>query len=94
MEAHSFVMKYEAAKRRKINGKKSKLESEIDRIQNSLNAKDREKLDKIKEDLQKLEDERDLQNARRYFPKNNLEGEIQTKFFCSMNKKLKNKAQF
>ena len=41
-----------------------------------------------------MEDERDLENARSYFAKNNLEGERPTKFFCSMNKKLKNKAQF
>ena len=78
----------------KLNGKKSELESEIDRIQNSSNAKEREKLDELKEDLQKLKDERELENARRYFAKNNLEGGRPTKFFCSINKKLKNKAQF
>ena len=43
MEAHSFVMKYEAAKNRKTNGKKHEIESEIDKIQNSQEAKDTEK---------------------------------------------------
>ena len=33
-------------------------------------------------------------NARRYLTKNQLEGERPTKFFCNMNKKMKNKAQF
>ena len=49
-----------------------------------------------------LDDERDIENARIYFAKNNLEEERPTKFFCSMNKlphvchgeKLKNRAQF
>ena len=29
-----------------------------------------------------------------YFAKNNLEGERPTKFFCSLSKKLRSKAQF
>ena len=33
-------------------------------------------------------------NARRYLAKNQLEGERPTKFFCSMNKKMKAKTQF
>ena len=40
-----------------------------------------------------MEDEQELENANRYFAKNNLEGERQTRFFCSMNKKMKNRAQ-
>ena len=41
-----------------------------------------------------MEDAREVKNARRYFAKNNLEGERPTKFFCSLSKKLKSKAQF
>ena len=41
-----------------------------------------------------MEDESEMENARRYFAKNNLEGERPTRFFCSMNKKMKSKAQF
>ena len=33
-------------------------------------------------------------NARRYLAKKQLEGERPTKFFCSMNRKMKAKAQF
>ena len=35
-----------------MNGNKIELESAIDKIQNSANAEDREKLDEFKEDLQ------------------------------------------
>ena len=35
-----------------------------------------------------------MMNARRYLAKNQLEGERPTKFFCSMNRKMKSKAQF
>ena len=49
---------------------------------------------KLEEELQDLEDEKDKKNTRRYFAKNNLKGERPTKFFCSMNKKMKDKAQF
>ena len=41
-----------------------------------------------------MEDERESETARRYFARNNLEGERPTRFFCSMNKKMKSKAQF
>ena len=94
MEARSFVMKYEAAKNRKNNGRKLEIEGEIDIIQNSQAEKDRIRVDTLKDELQKLEDTREEENARRYFAKNNLEGERPTKFFCSLSKKLKSKAQF
>ena len=35
-----------------------------------------------------------MNDARRYLAKNQLEGEKPTKFFCSMNRKMKSKAQF
>ena len=66
-------MKYEAAKNRKNNGKKLVIEDEIDRIQNSQADKDRVRVDTLKDELQKLEDVREEENARRYFAKNNLE---------------------
>ena len=71
-----------------------KIESEIDSIQNSTDEKDVERMNMLKEELQELEDRKDMLNAKRYLAKNQLEGETPTKFFCSMNKKMKNKAQF
>ena len=72
MEARSFVMKYEAARNRKINGKKIEIESEIDRIQKSLDDKDVERLEVLKEEHQALEDERENEKTMRYFAKNHL----------------------
>ena len=43
MEARSFVMKYKAAKNRRINGRKHEIENEIDKIQNSQEDKDIER---------------------------------------------------
>ena len=94
MEARSFTMKYEALKRKRKNEDKDKLENEIDKIQNTSEEEEIKRLETLKEELQELEDEKDKENARIYFAKNNLEGERPTKFFCSMNKKMKDKAQF
>ena len=41
-----------------------------------------------------MEDEHDAAAARKYFAKMQLEGEKPTKFFCSLNKKRIEKAQF
>ena len=70
-----------------------KIESEIDSIQNSADEKDVERVNILKEELQDLEDQKDIINARKYLAKNQLEGERPTKFFCSMNKKMKAKSQ-
>ena len=71
-----------------------KLENEIDSIQNSIDKDDVERVNMLKEELQELEDQKDMMNARRYLAKNQLEGERPTKFFCSMNRKIKSRAQF
>ena len=62
------------------------IEDEIDRIQNSQADKDMVRVETLKDELQKLEDVREEENARRYFAKNNLEGERPTKFFCSLTR--------
>ena len=59
-----------------------------------IRSKIHRKLKIFQDELQKLEDEREVENARRYFAKNNLEGERPTKLVCSLSKKLKSKAQF
>ena len=94
MKARSYTMKYKALRRKKQNEDKDRLEIEIDKIQNSSSEEEIVKLEVLKEELQDLEDEKEKENARRYFAKNNLEGERPTKFFSSMNKKIKDKAQF
>ena len=53
-----------------------------------------ERVKVLKDEHQALEDERENENAMCYFAKKNLEGERPTKFFCSLSKKLRSKAQF
>ena len=48
----------------------------------------------MKKELQDIEDEREMIGARKYLVKNQLEGERQTRFFCSMNRKMKTRTQF
>ena len=71
-----------------------KLENEIDSMQNSVDKNEVERVTILKEELQGLEDQKDMMNARKYLAKNQLEGERPTKFFCNMNRKMKSKAQF
>ena len=68
-------MRYEAIKRRQKNEENDRPYNQIDKIQNTANEEEIKKLEVLKEELQELEDERDTLNARRYFAKNNLEGE-------------------
>ena len=73
MEAQSYIMKYETIKRRKKNEENNRLDSKIDKNQNTANDEKRIKLEELEEELQKLDDERNIENARRYFAKNNFE---------------------
>ena len=88
MEAKSFTMKYEALKKKKKNEEKDKLENKIKKIQNTSDEEEIKRLETLKEELPELEDEEGKEKARRYFAKNNIEGERPTKFFCSMNKQI------
>ena len=94
LEVRAFVMKYEATKKRKEKERMSNLEREIDKLQKPQAEEDIKRVNNMKEELQNIEDERELISARRYFAKNQLEGERPTRFFCSMNKKMKSRAQF
>ena len=72
LEVRAFIMKYKAMKRRNTKEKISNLESEIDKLQNSPNEEDRALVENLKEDLQQVEDEWQIENARRYFAKNKV----------------------
>ena len=45
-------------------------------------------------EVQNIEDEKDMAAARKSFVRMQLEGERPTKYFCNMNKKFQEKAQF
>ena len=47
------------------NGRRSEIESEIDKIQNSPKEKDIERVETLKNEHQKLEDEQEVENAKR-----------------------------
>ena len=85
LEVGAFAMKCQANKRRKEKEKTDNLESEMDRLQNSL-EEDIERVNNMKKELQDIEDEKEMISARRYFAKNQPEGGRQTRFFHSMKK--------
>ena len=87
-------MKFQTNKRRKENEKTNILESEINRLQNSQAKKDIERVNNMKKELQDIVDEGELTSARKYLAKNQLERERLTRCFCSMNRKMKSRAQF
>ena len=61
---------------------------------NSDKPDDIEEVKNLKEEVQDIEDKRDTAAVRKYFGKVQLEGEKPTHFFCSLNKKRVEKAQF
>ena len=93
LEVRVFVMKYQAGKRKKEKEETNKLESEIDRLQNSQDEEDMEWVNNMKKELQDIKDAREMMSARKYLAKNLLEGERPMRFFCSTNKKMKNRSQ-
>ena len=66
----------------------------IERKIDSDDPEDMEMVRNLKEEVQNIEDERYLAAAWKYFAKVQLEGEKPSKFFCSLNKKRMEKAQF
>ena len=60
-----------------------KLESEIDSIQNSVDKDDMERVNILREELQGMEDQKYMMNARKYLAKNQLEGERPRKFYAT-----------
>ena len=59
-----------------------------------MDEKDIERVNIMKEELQSVEDQKDMMSARKYLAKNQLEGERPTQFFCAMNRKMKSFAKF
>ena len=74
--------------------KEREINDKIEDLIDSEDLKDIRKVGLLKEEAQELEDERQESIARKYFAKLQLEGEKPTKFFCKMNKRQMEKAQF
>ena len=63
------------------------LNKRIDEKVDSVKEEDIEMVNSLKQEVQDIEDERDMAIARKSFVKMQLEGEKPTRFFCRMNKK-------
>ena len=61
---------------------------------NLMKEEDIAMVEALKQEVQELEDERDMGIARKQFVQMQLEGERPKRFFCKMNKKCLAKAQF
>ena len=70
------------------------LNQRIDEKSDSVEPEDMEMVNLMKQEVQDIEDEREMSIARKSFIKMQLEGEKPTRFFCKMNKKQLAKAQF
>ena len=75
-------------------GKKLKVNEAIEALVDSDDPDDILKVNLLKEEAREIEDECETTAARKYFVKMQLEGEKPTKFFCKLNKKHLEKAQF
>ena len=94
MECRAYTMKFQAEKKKEMIRKSRMINDRIEDLINSDDLDDMRKVNLLKEEAQELEDERQENTARKYFAKLQLEGEKPTKFFCKMNKKPMEKAQF
>ena len=72
----------------------NKLNKIIDEKADSVNPEEMEMVNLMKQEVQDLEDEREMAIARKSFVRMQLEGEKPTQFFCKMNRKFQAKAQF
>ena len=94
LEARSYSMRFSAKLKRDLLRKTGELNDMIERKIDSDGLEDIEIVRNLKEEVQNIEDERDLAAARKYFAKVQLEGEKPTKFFFYLNQKRMEKAQF
>ena len=94
LESRSHTLKYAANQKRKLLKKTEELNKKIDEKAGSIKPEDIEMVNFLKLEVQNIEDEKDMAAARKSFVRMQLEGEKPTKYFCSMNKKFQEKAQF
>ena len=94
LESRSFALRYAAEQKRKMLHTMADLCKKIDEKANSVREEDIEEVSFLKQEVQNLEDERDMAIARKRFTQMQLEGEKPTRYFCRMNKKMGAKAQF
>ena len=94
MEARAYSLKYTANVKRKMLKRTKDLNGLIEQKIYSDVTEDMDMVEVLKQEVQDIEDERDMASARKYFAKMQLEGEKPTKFFCNLNRKRLAKTQF
>ena len=87
LEVRAYSLKYAANMKRKMLKRMEELNDLIEQKINSDMTEDMDMVEVLKQEVQDIEDERDMAAARKYFTKMHLEGEKPTKFFCNINKK-------
>ena len=87
-------MKYQAKLKRETLERSEKINEAIEDLVDSDNPEDIVKVNLLKDEVQEIKDEQEMAEARKYFAKMQLEGEKPTRFFCNLNKKHLEKAQF
>ena len=81
LEARAYSLKYTAKMKRRMLRRTKELNDLIEQKINSDVAEDMDMVEVLKQEVQDIEDERDMAAARKYFTKMQLEGEKPTKFF-------------
>ena len=94
LESRSYTLKYAANQKERMLRRTKELNRRIDKKSDSVDPEDMEMVNLVKQEVQDLDDEREMSIARKSFVKMQLEGEKLTRFFCKMNRKYLAKAQF
>ena len=92
LESRSFALRYAAEQKRGMLHTMTDLCRKIDEKANSINEEDIKEVNFLKQEVQNLEEERDMAIARKRFAQMQLEGEKPMRFFCKLNKKVGAKA--
>ena len=82
IEIRSYTLKYAASQKKKMLKKTKELNDFIDEKANSMEEEDIAMVEALKQEVQEVEDERDMAIARKQFVKMQLEGEIQQDFIA------------
>ena len=94
LKVRAYSGKYAANLKKKMLKKTEELNDSIKQRANSNEQDNIEMIEVLKQELQEIEDKRDMAIVRKHFAKVQLEGEKPLRFFCNLNKKRLAKAQF
>ena len=101
LDARAYTIKYKAARKREENDKKTKTQNQLNDTVRLLELDDgvnkeytdelTDRINTLKNNIQVKMDNDEMESARRYMAKRNLEAETPTKSFCNQANKSKKK---